>query len=68
MKMTKKRQENKADRNKDLIDCPGESYLLERLVCEARRKRKFKYCGRCPENTDQMSLFESPLQVITKKK
>ena len=51
------------DRDKDLISCPGESYTIERSICEARRKRGYKHCRRCPENTDQPSLFESPRQV-----
>lgn len=51
------------DRSRDLIDCPGESYHIERHICEARRKRGYRYCRNCPENTDQLSLFESPRQV-----
>ena len=31
------------DRGKDLLSCPGESYLIERQVCGARRKRNYKY-------------------------
>jgi len=50
-------------RGKDLIDCPGEPYYIERRVCEARRARGYKRCAGCPENTDQLDLFESPLQV-----
>ena len=63
--MTKKKKE---DRTKDKINCPGESYLIERTQCEARRARNYKYCKRCPENTDQLSLFESPRQVLETKK
>lgn len=65
--MAKKKKE-KESRTRDLLDCLGESYHIERKVCEARRKRNFKYCRRCPENTDQMSLFESPRQIVMKKK
>ena len=54
---------NSPDRSKDQIACPGESYTIERSICEARRKRGYKHCRRCPENTDQLSLFESPRQV-----
>jgi hypothetical protein len=55
------------NRDKDLLKCPGESYFIERSVCEARRRRGFKYCRRCPENSDLLNLFESPLQVKEKK-
>lgn len=56
------------DRSRDLIDCPGESYHIERRICEARRRRGYKHCRNCAENTDHISLFESPRQIIERKK
>lgn len=55
-------------RKKDLIRCPGGSYLIEREICEARKADGFAHCARCPENTDQLEMFETPLQVAAKKK
>jgi hypothetical protein len=66
--MTKRKQPIMTNQARDLIDCPGESYLIERRVCEARRRRTYKHCPRCPENSDQLSLFESPRQVIQPKR
>jgi hypothetical protein len=56
------------ERRKDLIKCPGGSYLIEREICEARKADGFAQCARCPENTDQLELFGTPLQVAAKKK
>ena len=61
-------KKNNKNRKKDKINCPGESYLIEREMCLARRKRGYKYCARCPENTDETFLFESPRQVREPKK
>ncbi|MFH1706650.1 MAG: hypothetical protein ABIF71_01845 [Planctomycetota bacterium] len=66
--MAKRKKQIVTNQAKDLIDCPGESYLIERRVCEARRRRTYKHCSRCPENSDQLSLFESPRQVIQPKR
>ena len=66
--MAKRSQPVVTNQARDLINCPGESYLIERRVCEARRRRTYKHCPRCAENTDQLSLFESPRQVIQPKR
>ena len=66
--MAKRKKFIVTNQGRDLIDCPGESYLIERRVCEARRRRKYKHCPRCAENTDQLSLFESPRQVVQPKR
>ncbi len=56
------------ERKKDLIKCPGGSYLIEREICGARKADGFAHCARCPENTDQLEMFETPLQVAARKK
>ncbi|HOO78024.1 MAG TPA: hypothetical protein PK636_05045 [bacterium] len=52
---------------KERLRCPGSSYLITREVCRGRRRRRFSFCRRCPENTDQLSLFPTPLQVTDKE-
>ncbi|HOE28088.1 MAG: hypothetical protein IT574_10945 [Candidatus Aureabacteria bacterium] len=56
------------ERTEDLIRCPGGSYLIQREICEARKAGGFPRCARCPENTDQLELFGTPLQVAAKRK
>ncbi len=51
------------DRMEDRIRCPGGSYLITRAVCRGRRERDFRHCRRCPENSDQLELFATALQV-----
>ena len=58
-----------SNRDEDRINCPAANYLITRKVCRARRRRgTISRCRRCPENTDQLELFSSPLQVAEKKK
>ena len=47
------------ERTEDLIRCPGGSYLIQREICEARKAGGFPRCARCPENTDQLELFDT---------